>query len=298
VTVAPHSGRSWQLYEHGLLVFESEGSPSGPPRLLVSRLELCTELECSCRDVRLKAISFEVADHDFVRAGLTSEGLMSKFTSGDAMNAQLDIDLGLVEPDAYEGRVPLSEEWTKHVQAQVDGELLDLLHERWLRAKGVTPTPKSDWLPREPSALVGWDEAHPDDREDLYLDRDTVVAAVDLYCVKPACSCGEVRVLFVPQKRGAPPIGSVRVRLLTGELVESESKPAKAAALGRLWDAFRARHRVAERLERRQQQMVELARMRSPTQTPTPVPRATKVAGRNDPCPCGSGKKYKRCCAT
>ena len=26
-----------------------------------------------------------------------------------------------------------------------------------------------------------------------------------------------------------------------------------------------------------------------------PPSRSTKVAGRNDPCPCGSGKKYKRC---
>jgi preprotein translocase subunit SecA len=27
------------------------------------------------------------------------------------------------------------------------------------------------------------------------------------------------------------------------------------------------------------------------------VPRASKpAASRNDPCPCGSGKKYKRCC--
>lgn len=32
---------------------------------------------------------------------------------------------------------------------------------------------------------------------------------------------------------------------------------------------------------------------------PRPVPTATRAApriGRNDPCPCGSGKKYKRCC--
>jgi SEC-C motif-containing protein len=24
--------------------------------------------------------------------------------------------------------------------------------------------------------------------------------------------------------------------------------------------------------------------------------RVTVKAGRNDPCPCGSGKKYKKCC--
>jgi preprotein translocase subunit SecA len=27
-----------------------------------------------------------------------------------------------------------------------------------------------------------------------------------------------------------------------------------------------------------------------------PAPRAPKTAGRNDPCPCGSGKKFKSCC--
>lgn len=27
-----------------------------------------------------------------------------------------------------------------------------------------------------------------------------------------------------------------------------------------------------------------------------PIRRADKRVGRNDPCPCGSGKKYKRCC--
>ena len=29
---------------------------------------------------------------------------------------------------------------------------------------------------------------------------------------------------------------------------------------------------------------------------PEPVVRGASTAGRNDPCPCGSGKKYKKCC--
>ena len=33
----------------------------------------------------------------------------------------------------------------------------------------------------------------------------------------------------------------------------------------------------------------------APTEKPAPVKAAKKV-GRNDPCPCGSGKKYKKCC--
>jgi uncharacterized protein YecA (UPF0149 family) len=27
-----------------------------------------------------------------------------------------------------------------------------------------------------------------------------------------------------------------------------------------------------------------------------PVPVQSEKIGRNDPCPCGSGKKYKKCC--
>jgi SEC-C motif-containing protein len=30
--------------------------------------------------------------------------------------------------------------------------------------------------------------------------------------------------------------------------------------------------------------------------TPKPVVRETPKIGRNEPCPCGSGKKYKKCC--
>ena len=33
-----------------------------------------------------------------------------------------------------------------------------------------------------------------------------------------------------------------------------------------------------------------------PPKTKTIIRAYTKKVGRNDPCPCGSGKKYKKCC--
>ncbi len=33
-----------------------------------------------------------------------------------------------------------------------------------------------------------------------------------------------------------------------------------------------------------------------PSAKKKPVKRTEKKVGRNAPCPCGSGKKYKRCC--
>ena len=47
--------------------------------------------------------------------------------------------------------------------------------------------------------------------------------------------------------------------------------------------------------ERRQTIKVVRGNNIAPTQKPSPV-RAQKKVGRNDPCPCGSGKKYKKCC--
>jgi uncharacterized protein len=40
----------------------------------------------------------------------------------------------------------------------------------------------------------------------------------------------------------------------------------------------------------------KLARIREAAGRPAPLARRAKI-GRNDPCHCGSGKKYKRCCA-
>jgi len=33
-----------------------------------------------------------------------------------------------------------------------------------------------------------------------------------------------------------------------------------------------------------------------PLPEPTEPIKADRPPGRNDPCPCGSGKKYKKCC--
>ncbi len=58
--------------------------------------------------------------------------------------------------------------------------------------------------------------------------------------------------------------------------------------------------KAAKSFDRKQEER----RLRSPVANPddppldtTPVEQATasKPAGRNDPCPCGSGQKYKKC---
>jgi preprotein translocase subunit SecA len=52
-----------------------------------------------------------------------------------------------------------------------------------------------------------------------------------------------------------------------------------------------------ERRQKRQQQQMQYQAGSTPAEPPKPVRSAAKV-GRNDLCPCGSGKKYKKCHGT
>jgi preprotein translocase subunit SecA len=60
-----------------------------------------------------------------------------------------------------------------------------------------------------------------------------------------------------------------------------------------------------DKLEKRYEKKQERKRLRQAVASDddAPIPdapveraKADKEPGRNDPCPCGSGKKYKKCC--
>jgi len=59
--------------------------------------------------------------------------------------------------------------------------------------------------------------------------------------------------------------------------------------------------RNRDRFDRKREKQ-EAYRKQLPTEDEPPLPppvepvRVEKSPGRNDPCPCGSGRKYKKCC--
>ena len=58
-----------------------------------------------------------------------------------------------------------------------------------------------------------------------------------------------------------------------------------------------AREEDVERMEEQQRRRrIEFNRVGGEDQVRKPVTRHDKKVGRNDPCPCGSGQKYKKCC--
>ena len=66
-------------------------------------------------------------------------------------------------------------------------------------------------------------------------------------------------------------------------------------SLERLFKIQIQRQEDVEKISTRERrQRMEMGR--GPAEKPSTFKRATKKVGRNDPCPCGSGKKYKQCC--
>lgn len=212
----------------------------------------------------------------------------------------VDLDTREIFPPV--GNSPLNAascaEDVKEVVDRLDDDILDAIARIWHRGKGDAPPPEpgvgganievEGWRPGD---LVLWDDARPSLRGDTYVFGERRFEAIELYCVEPDCDCGEAIVDFsVLVPRGAPHPGHVE---FDGE--EATLHPGherQRARLTELWTTYCERHpHHREHFARRSAIMHGLAG-RIVAAPPKP-----KVS-RNEPCPCGSGKKLKKCCGT
>ena len=59
--------------------------------------------------------------------------------------------------------------------------------------------------------------------------------------------------------------------------------------------------RFSKRFQRKEEEKKRSSQVTSPDDPPLPdapveQAKTARAVGRNDPCPCGSGRKYKKCC--
>lgn len=292
--------------------------PGDRPQLLWVRT--CENPQCQCRNALVVATEEgpEVLREEaaIARAALQS-GTAPTFAGGAGRSAtqrfSLDIDTakavrsrnGSTDDEEDVGDDPRA----GPIVRGIDGEMLDEIGRLWYRGKGLA-NPEQGRSARAVAAaarkgrLVAWDRlyaryARPL-RQDLYEIGGGLYAALEYYCPRPGCVCGETVVEFVDLASGDPEEpGGVRVGPCGP--AEFEPGPDGLATLELLWEAFTNRHpgHVA-RFARRYEVIRQLGALRgggspSVTRPAAPLRPAVKV-GRNDPCPCGSGRKYKKCC--
>jgi hypothetical protein len=198
------------------------------------------------------------------------------------------------------------------IARRIDGELLDEIARLWYSGKG-RPNPEQQVLKVEkvsiagwrPGRLVAWSDLMVGLRQDIYDLGHHVYEAHEMYCVSPDCRCGEVVIDFEAlTPRGAPDPGHVVVVAPSGE---ARAMPRKRAEdrLAELWAAFRHRHPSHMARFARRYAVVRMlgARIAQPASVAKQLVSKPQIksqpqikVGRNDPCSCGSGRKYKKCC--
>lgn len=301
-----------QWLEANETVFEI---PGGRPQLLWVRT--CENPRCQCRNALVVATEEgpEVLREEAAIARAAQQsGTAPTFAGGAGRSAtqrfSLDIDTAKAVR-SRDGSTDDKEDVGDDPRAgpivrAIDGEMLDEIGRLWCRGKGLA-NPEQARSTRAAAAaarkgrLVAWDQLYARPlRQDLYEIAGGLYAAGEYYCPQPGCVCGETLVAFVDLVSDDPEEpGGVRVG--PSGAAEFEPGPDGGATLELLWEAFTKRHpgHVA-RFARRYEVIRQLGALRggrslSLTQPAAPLRPAVKV-GRNDPCPCGSGRKYKRCC--
>jgi hypothetical protein len=189
---------------------------------------------------------------------------------------------------------------------ELKGRHFELMKRRWRAAKKVDRDRwrNSDWSWWEPGLVVGWDEVFPDDPDFIFDLSGTRYWARDLYCINPGCTCREITISFAAFDEGDNPkeLGAVRIDLNKFRIEGIAPVGASEKELTQIWQKFQKQARVKQIIKTRQKEMKiigpEIAKLsrKNKSKDLESVSKAKSKIGRNAPCPCGSGKKYKKCC--
>jgi hypothetical protein len=314
VTLKLDSSARRQLDEDGLIVLWRDGREPGQRVGLVCWLAVCPDPDCKCKDVLVEGFTVDARataihwDDDRLRV----EGSAAWAPSGAALEpklfASVDVATGEIrdDPDAPTASESALLGW---LAAELDGEVLDAFYRYFTGVKGFffeEPRAKIDIPEVEAYHLAYVDDLIDGVRPDEYILGGRRYWYSLYLCPRVDCDCRRSEIVFfeedvppeAPNPEGA--VGSLRLDLSGAEGFKLETMKAEPGVpvhlIRELWASFRKRHDVGVFLRRRQAQCKAVGRTLWRL-ADEPV-RASPQPGRNAPCPCGSGRKYKKCCLT
>lgn len=294
-----------QLSEAGLLVFWRDGTEPGQREGLACILSMCPNPDCECDLVYIDGF---VIDGGAARICWDQEGVhleqaagtgQGRITLDEGMMAIVDPDSGdtKAHPDMPDATDPVLVEW---LASEMDGELLEVLHRFRAGAKGYPPEgPETDIELDEVEKyhLAAVDDLLAGTRSDEYLLGDRRYWTSVFLCPIPWCDCGQARIVFFDDEEETGDVGSVLLDIRGAGDVQIEEMTAECAPrelLESLWRLFERRHEAGSFLRQREVRLKEVGKT---LWRPHPKPvRTPPRPGRNAPCPCGSGRKFKKCC--
>lgn len=297
----------------GRVVLERRPSGVGAARGVAFSVRGCQSQDCPCTEVSLDGVVLSKRAHAVSFAGgritveLDNPGPEEEKERLDAFALTLDLATGeIVVPEGRPAPASLDLDW---IRSAMDGALLDRLWELFLEAKGIGGVERplgiddvEDW---EPGGKVFFNEVFTNSRPDRYRLGDEFVDAADAHCVDPTCRCDTAIVDFIvgAEEERTRPIGFVKVPLrsssTSSEARHADAVPHRREDLALLLEAYRLyrrRYPSDNRMRTRTERMRDVMRLIVDRCVETGPSSKAARRGRNDPCPCGAGKKFKKCC--
>ncbi len=272
----------------------------------------CDNPNCSCTVVGLDGKLIDDRLHSVTRKDQTLEFEFdvreldqdTYFAAVEASSCRIDLDYAAGTVKGRRGTAATLQQVVPWLEAALDAELSqaiehEVLQQKQRRAQEGLRDPWRDW---QPGDLVSYGMHFPTGILPDVQWRGETWAVDDLHCIAPKCACTDVRFTFAHVARGTEAMtlaGSLVATLPQLQVSDLTTEPpvlSSHADLRELWLAFRAAH--GDLVDMLMQRRGALRQLQPPPRAAvTPVAAQRVKIGRNDPCPCGSGKKAKKCCS-
>jgi hypothetical protein len=203
------------------------------------------------------------------------------------------------------------------IAAELNEEVWDDLYEIFSFEKGLecdlTPISEviKDFTEAEYKGVFSegtmffYDEIFPHSMDFKVTVDEVDYGLIDLYCINPSCNCNKV-VLQVINDESEEPLFAViyNIKQKTFKLDDDQkvivSNQKVEAILAEIRNKFSETKvkgiSYADRYPRMRTIFKDFLVRKGIPQNYHPETRLVATIGRNDDCPCGSGKKYKKCC--
>lgn len=251
----------------------------------------CVNPSCSCTDIFLDIIEIDE----------------NKRRRGRLFAIRIDILNWTITNKMIGNETANCEQLIDEFMNSLDEGLKIILLSRFSEAKGSDGGEPLQWfdeLDTDNEICFGYAEVFGGIDADKFMFnyQDTEYLVDDQYCSNPDCKCNEVVLTFIeiiPEKEVQESKFAIRMPLGPGRYQIEHNEQLSKKEIEQILQCFKEHMNDDFRLlKKRYQKMKEFGRMRIKRrkQRETKAIVNSAKVGRNDPCPCGSGKKYKKCC--
>jgi len=290
--------------DHGgpFLIWDDDPSDKIEKGMIIDTL-FCSDPECRVVHIHAILVDEQLKKHESEAARILLEHFDSandKILPYQSLKAYFDIDTEELHVQDDMGVHADKKELLYFLDNQINKGLSEIFKRRWRATKTNTKDAwrEKDWSWWRTGDLVSWVDVFPDDFNFLFSLNEKNYYGIDNYCVTPGCACNDVVIIFFSLDENSE-LGAVFTDTIKLKIKDVRPKQTGSKQdLLKCWDQINSVYPdLQDRLQKRHKEMKrvggEIAKLSGNFKGPVVAQKKVK---RNAPCPCGSGKKYKKCC--